>query len=114
MSIRQLFIASSLAVSCWLPAAAQSVPLVTSNLSLSQAMQAAQNNLNVSLARRALDVARGDVTAADRAPIAVLSSKTALAKATCFVTSGLKKPSASIGRMSAQTSGSCAHRQHKV
>ena len=75
MSIRQLFIASSLAVSCWLPAAAQSVPLVTSNLSLSQAMQAAQNNLNVSLARRALDVARGDVTAADRAPIAVLSSK---------------------------------------
>ena len=75
MSIRQLFIASSLAVSCWLPAAAQSVPLVTSSLSLSQAMQAAQNNLDVSLARRALDVARGDVTAADRAPIAVLSSK---------------------------------------
>lgn len=75
MSIRQLFIAASLAVSCWLPAAAQSVPLVTSSLSLSQAMQAAQNNLDVSLARRALDVARGDVTAADRAPIAVLSSK---------------------------------------
>ena len=75
MSIRQLLIAASLAVSCWLPAAAQSVPLVTSSLSLSQAMQAAQNNLDVSLARRALDVARGDVTAADRAPIAVLSSK---------------------------------------
>ena len=77
MSIRQLFLATGLAVSCWLPAAAQSVPPVTSSMSLAQALQAAQNNLDVSLARRALDAARGDVTAADRAPTPILSSKAA-------------------------------------
>ncbi len=77
MSIRQLFLATGLAVSCWLPAAAQSVPPVTSNISLSQALQAAQNNLDVSLARRALAGAQGDITAADRAPTPVLSAKTA-------------------------------------
>ena len=77
MSIRQLFLLTGLAVSCWLPAAAQSVPPVTSSLSLAQALQAAQNNLDVSLARRAFDAAQGDVTAADRAPTPVLSSKAA-------------------------------------
>ena len=77
MSIRQLFLTTGLAVSFWLPAAAQSVPLVTSSISLAQALQAAQNNLDVSLARRALDAARGDVTAADRAPTPILSSKAA-------------------------------------
>ena len=77
MSIRQLFLATGLAVSCWLPAAAQSVPPVTSNISLSQALQAAQNNLDVSLARRALAGVQGDITAADRAPTPVLSAKAA-------------------------------------
>ena len=60
-----------------LPVAAQSVPAVTTSLSLAQALQAAQNNLDVSLARRALDAARGDVTAADRAPTPTLSAKAA-------------------------------------
>ena len=66
-----------LAVSCCLPAGAQSVLAVTSTLSLAQALQAAQNNLDVSLARRAFEAARGDVTAADRAPTPVLTSKAA-------------------------------------
>ncbi len=81
MSIRHLFLAASLAASTWLlphvPAAAQSTPPVTSSISLTQALQAAQNNLDVSLARRALAGARGDVTAADRAPTPVLSAKAA-------------------------------------
>ena len=77
MSIRQLFLVMGLAVSCWLPAGAQSVLAVTSTLSLAQALQAAQNNLDVSLARRAFEAARGDVTAADRAPTPVLTSKAA-------------------------------------
>ncbi|MBC7598882.1 MAG: TolC family protein [Polaromonas sp.] len=75
MSIRQLFLAIGLAVNCWLPAAAQSVPPVTSSISLAQALEAAQNNLDVSLARRALAGAQGDITAADRAPTPVLSTK---------------------------------------
>ena len=77
MSIRQLFLVTGLAVSCCLPAGAQSVPAVTSTLTLAQALQAAQNNLDVSLARRAFEAARGDVTAADRAPTPVLTSKAA-------------------------------------
>ena len=77
MSIRQLFLAAGLAAICWQPVAAQSVPLVTSSISLAQALQAAQTNLDVSLARRTLDAARGDVTAADRAPTPVLSTKAA-------------------------------------
>ena len=77
MSIRQLFLVMGLAVSCCLPAGAQSVLAVTSTLSLAQALQAAQNNLDVSLARRAFEAARGDVTAADRAPTPVLTSKAA-------------------------------------
>ena len=77
MSIRQLFLVMGLAVSCWLPAGAQSVLAATSTLSLAQALQAAQNNLDVSLARRAFEAARGDVTAADRAPTPVLTSKAA-------------------------------------
>ena len=67
-----------------LPVAAQTVQAVTPTLhtpptalSLAQALQAAQNNLDVSLARRALDAARGDITAADRAPTPTLSAKAA-------------------------------------
>jgi len=44
-------------------------------LSLGEALKAAQDNLDVSLARRALEAAQGDVQAADRAPYPVLSSK---------------------------------------
>jgi cobalt-zinc-cadmium efflux system outer membrane protein len=80
MSIRQLFLVTGLAISNWLiPATAQSVlPAATSNwtsISLAQALQAAQNNLDVSLARRALTGAQGDIAAADRAPTPVLSTK---------------------------------------
>ena len=46
-------------------------------LSLAQALQSAQDNLDVSLARRAVDAARGDVIAADRAPTPTLSAKAA-------------------------------------
>ena len=60
-----------------LPAASQNGTTVTTTLSLAQALQAAQNNLDVSLARRALDAARGDVTAANRAPTPMLSAKAA-------------------------------------
>lgn len=77
MSIRQFLYVTGLVASFWLPAAAQSLPPVTSSISLIQALQAAQNNLDVSLARRALAGAQGDVTAADRAPTPVLSTKAA-------------------------------------
>lgn len=77
MSIRQFLSVTGLVASCWLPAAAQSLALVTSSISLTQALQAAQNNLDVSLARRALAGAQGDITAADRAPTPVLSTKAA-------------------------------------
>ena len=61
-----------------LPAAATSISNASSpTISLQQALQAAQNNLDVSLARRALTGALGDVTAADRAPTPVLSTKAA-------------------------------------
>ena len=81
MSIRQFLPVSGLAavaaMAFGLPAAAQTGAVTTTTMSLTQALQAAQNNLDVSLARRALDAARGDVTAADRAPTAVLSTKAA-------------------------------------
>lgn len=81
MSIRHLLsflsVTGLAALAFSLPAAAQTVAPSTATLSLTQALQAAQNNLDVSLARRALDAARGDVTAADRAPTPTLSAKAA-------------------------------------
>ncbi|MDW5441274.1 TolC family protein [Polaromonas sp. SM01] len=79
MSIRQLIFAAGLAVA--LPTMAQNAaatappPPATSSLSLAQALQAARNNLDVSLARRALAAAQADITAADHAPAPVLSAK---------------------------------------
>ena len=58
-----------------LPVVAQTVAAPT--ISLAQALQSAQDNLDVSLARRAVDAARGDVVAADRAPTPTLSAKAA-------------------------------------
>ena len=46
-------------------------------ISLAQVLEAASNNSDVSLARRALAAAQGDVIAADHAPTPVLSAKTA-------------------------------------
>jgi len=68
MSIRQLFLLSALALALAARAGAQT-------LSLGEALQAARNNLEVSLARGALAAAQGDVLAADRAPFPTLSSK---------------------------------------
>ncbi|MCY1163931.1 MAG: TolC family protein [Pseudomonadota bacterium] len=93
MSIRQLFLAASLGVV--LPAGAQgsATPLpaplpasaapatvtgqaaLTTTFSLAQTLQAARNNLDVSLARRALAAAQGDVASANHAPAPVLSAK---------------------------------------
>ncbi|MFI5447823.1 TolC family protein [Polaromonas sp. UC242_47] len=79
MSIRQLIFAAGLAVALPVMAqnAAATAPLTpaTSSLSLAQALQAARNNLDISLARRALAAAQADVTAADHAPAPVLSAK---------------------------------------
>ena len=86
MSIRHLlptvispagFAIAWVALVCSLPVAAQTTATGTTTLTLVQALQAAQNNIDVSLAKRALDAARGDVTAADRAPTPTLSAKAA-------------------------------------
>ena len=66
MSIRQFLVLTTLA------AAAQ---LHAQTLSLPDALSAARSNLDVSLARRALAAAQGDLLAADRSPYPVLSSK---------------------------------------
>ncbi len=62
-----------------LPANAQisTNPASAATFSLAQALQAARNNLDVSLARRILAAAQGDVAAADHAPAPVLSAKAA-------------------------------------
>ena len=84
MSIRHLLFATILSIA--LPVGAQgsvapnASPAATTAgpatvLSLAQALQAARNNLDVSLARRALTAARADITAADHAPAPVLSAK---------------------------------------
>ena len=76
MSIRHLLSVTGLAVlALSLPVMAQTV--VQPTLSLAQALQSAQDNLDVSLARRAVDAARSDVIAADRAPTPMLSAKAA-------------------------------------
>ena len=80
MSIRQLFLATSLALTLPVSAQTSTAPVLPTNLTgqpttLVQALQAARNNLDVSLARRALAAAQGDVAAADHAPAPVLSTK---------------------------------------
>jgi cobalt-zinc-cadmium efflux system outer membrane protein len=52
-------------------------PAIAQAVSLAQILEAAGANLDVSLARRALAAAQGDVVAADHAPAPVLSAKTA-------------------------------------
>ncbi len=88
MSIRQLFLAAGLGLALSQPVLAQNiaVPVTTPGpapvaasaatpFSLAQALQAARSNLDVSLARRALAAAQGDVTAANHAPAPLLSAK---------------------------------------
>jgi cobalt-zinc-cadmium efflux system outer membrane protein len=73
MSIRQLFLLSSLALAS--PWAAMAQVPAPEPLTLGQALQAARGNLDVVLARSALVAAGADVTAADHAPLPVLSAK---------------------------------------
>ena len=87
MSIRQFFLAAALAAAlpalaqssaaAFPPASAPAQTATTTSFSLAQALQAARNNLDVSLARRNLAAAQGDVAAADHAPAPVLSAKAA-------------------------------------
>jgi len=48
----------------------------TETLGLAQVLEAARNNLDVSLSRQSLEAAKSDVLAADRAPFPVLTAKT--------------------------------------
>lgn len=48
----------------------------TETLGLSHVLEAARNNLDVSLSRQSLEAAKADVLAADRAPFPVLTAKT--------------------------------------
>ena len=76
MSIRHFLSAIGVAALAFsLSVVAQTVAPPT--ISLAQALQSAQDNLDVSLARRAVDAARGDVVAADRVPTPTLSAKAA-------------------------------------
>ena len=88
MSIQHWFFCTSvaLAVPVWAQAPATEVapaPLASVArtqpiaVSLAQALQAARNNLDVSLTQRAFDAARADVLSADRAPTPTLTAKTA-------------------------------------
>lgn len=60
-----------------MPALAQPTATTTATprLSLVQALEAARDNLDVSLARRALGAAQADILSADRAPFPVLTTK---------------------------------------
>jgi len=58
-----------------LPALAQTLP-ADGRLSLGQALQLAAENRDVAIARSALDAARGDILAADHAPLPSLTLKT--------------------------------------
>lgn len=77
MSIRQLFLLSTLA-SCALAGWSQTTPPPpAARLTLHQALTAARDNSDVALARHALSAARADVLSADHAPAPVLSAKAA-------------------------------------
>ncbi len=58
-------------------AATASSPVGAAPLALGQVLQAARNHVEISLAQRALDAARADVTSANHAPVPVLSAKAA-------------------------------------
>ncbi len=87
MSIQHWFFCTSvaLALPAWaqapataaapMPASVARTP--THAVTLEQALQAARNNLDVSLTQRTFDAARADVLSADRAPTPTLTAKTA-------------------------------------
>jgi outer membrane protein, heavy metal efflux system len=71
MSIRQLFLLASL---LWALQAHAQAPAVEV-LSLNQALQAARDNLDVSLARHAVSGAQADIASANRSPFPTLTAK---------------------------------------
>ena len=71
MSIRQLLLWAGLLLPALLSA---QTPGPAVEVTLQQVLQAAQDNLDVALSRRALAGAQADVTSADRAPFPVLSA----------------------------------------
>jgi len=71
MSIRQLLILASLALSLQ----TQAQPAPSQAISLVQALQAARDNLDVALARHSLTAARADIVSADRSPFPTLTAK---------------------------------------
>ena len=77
MALPALAQSSAAPVPSAVPASATAQPqaATSTTFSLAQSLQAARNNLDVSLARRALAAAQGDVAAADHAPAPVLSAK---------------------------------------
>ena len=83
MSLRPFIFAAMLAAALPLHAQKNAVQSVfdpsasAPGISLAQVLEAASSNSDVSLARRALAAAQGDVIAADHAPTPVLSAKTA-------------------------------------
>jgi cobalt-zinc-cadmium efflux system outer membrane protein len=70
MSIRQFLLLACLL----LPGVAPAQAPANSPVSLSQALQAAQDNLDVALARRALSGAQADILSADRSPFPTFSA----------------------------------------
>ncbi len=87
MSIRQNLLLASLALACTTTATTQALAqtpsatpatspaTITAPISLSQALQAASNNLDVALARHALAGAQADILSANRSPFPTLSAK---------------------------------------
>ncbi len=73
MSIRQLLLLGSLLLSATAQAQAPAA-VPSSTVSLQQALQAAQDNLDVALARRTLAGAQSDIASANRSPFPVLSA----------------------------------------
>ena len=73
MSIQHWFFCTSVALAS-VAQAQQPQPIP---VSIEQALQAARNNLDVSLTQRAFDAARADVLSADHAPAPIVTAKTA-------------------------------------
>jgi outer membrane protein, heavy metal efflux system len=71
MSIRQLFVLTSLALSLHVQA---QVP-ASETITLNQALQAARENLDVALARRSVAAAQADIVSANRSPFPSLIAK---------------------------------------
>ncbi len=75
MSIRHFLFCFSLWLPLTVPAQTPSAPAAAARLvSLQEALRAAQDNLEVTLARRSLAGAQADITSSDRAPLPVLSA----------------------------------------